>query len=125
LEEQEFRDKLVSDLQLSGINVVNMRAGTFDLIIEGKRPFVCEVKRITSKGLRGFQENEKGFKFSKEQTSEILKMKFPPFVVAFHQKECYFLEPDWVARALRTTFLATCMKSLRTCPLNDGSDNLA
>jgi hypothetical protein len=97
LREGEFRDKLVSDLQSSGINVVNMRGGTFDLVIEGKRPFVCEVKRIKLGGCRGFPEpNAKCFKYSEEQTIEILKMKFPPFVVAFYQKECYFLEPDWV-----------------------------
>lgn len=98
LKEDEFRNNLVRDLQSNGINVVNMRGGTFDLIIEGWRPFVCEVKKITVGGHRGFKENEKGFSFTKEQTSEILKMKFPPFVIAFHQKECYFLEPDWVKR---------------------------
>jgi len=94
LREEEFKNNVIRDLQSSGVNVVNMRGGTFDLIIEGKRPFVCEVKRITTEGHRGFKEMEKGFSFTREQTSEILKMRFPPFVIAFHQEECYFLEPD-------------------------------
>lgn len=98
MKEKEFRNNLIRDLKSRGINVINMCGGTFDLIVEGKRPFICEVKRITSGGLRGFKESENGFSFTKEQTSEILKMRFPPFVVAFHQKDFYFLEPDWVKR---------------------------
>lgn len=98
VKEEEFRNNLIRDLQSRGINVVNIRGGTFDLIIEGKRPFVCEVKRIISGGHRGFKESEKGFSFTKEQTNEILKMRFPPFVIAFHQRDCYFLEPNWVER---------------------------
>lgn len=98
MKEEEFRNNFIRDLRSNGINVVNMRGGTFDLIVEGRRPFVCEVKRITSGGHRGFKESEKGFSFTKEQTSEILEMKFPPLVIAFCQKDCYFLEPDWVKR---------------------------
>lgn len=81
-----------------GVNVINLKGGTFDIIIEGKRPFIGEIKKITKGGHRGFKENEKGFSFSEEQTKEIPKMRFPPFVVAFYHNECYFLEPDWVKR---------------------------
>lgn len=90
------------DLLSRDINTVNMRQGTFDLIIEGSRPFICELKQITEGGLRGFKESEKGFSFTPEQTGEILKMKFPPFVIAFfltHSgKDCYFLDTEWVKR---------------------------
>lgn len=98
MKEDEFRDKLIRGLQSNRINVVNLRQGTFDLIVEGVRPFVCEVKQITKGGHRGFKEDEKGFSFTPEQTSEILKIKFPPFVVAYYENDCYFLDPEWVKR---------------------------
>ena len=98
MEEDEFRDHLVHDLESKGINVVNLRRGTFDLIVEGTRPFTCEVKQIAEGGLRGFKEDEEGFAFSSEQTKEILKIKFPPFVVAYHGNDFYFLDPEWVKR---------------------------
>jgi len=97
VKEKELQNTLIRDLQSKGINVVNLRGGTFDLIVEGTRPYVCDLKRISS-GLRGFPEDEKGFKFTKEQTKEILKMKFPPFAVAFDNDDYYFLPPDWVKR---------------------------
>ena len=98
MEENDFRDRLIHDLESRGINVVNLRNGTFDLIVEGVRPFVCEVKQITDAGLRGFREKEKGFTFSSEQTREILKIQFPPFVVAYSDNDCFFLDPEWVKR---------------------------
>ena len=98
MKEEEFRNNLISDLNSQNINVINLKGGTFDIIIEGNRPFIGEIKRVTKGGHRGFEENEKGFSFTEEQTKEIHKMRFPPFVVAFYQKDCYFLEPDWVKR---------------------------
>jgi len=63
--------------------------------VEGKRPFVCELKRM-AKGTR-FLGDEEGFKFTEEQTKEILKMKFPPFVIAFTEDDrYYFLSPNWI-----------------------------
>jgi len=98
MKEDEFRDKLIRDLKSKKINVVNLRRGSFDLIVEGIRPFVCEVKKIKKGGHRGFEENEKGFSFTPEQTSEILKMKFPPFVIAYYRNDYYFLNPKWIKR---------------------------
>lgn len=93
--EAEFRDAFILDLQKRGINVVNLHGGTFDLIVEGKRPFVCELKRM-AEGTR-FLGDQEGFKFTEEQTKEILRMKFPPFVIAFTEDgRYYFLAPNWI-----------------------------
>jgi hypothetical protein len=96
--EDEFRDKLIQDLKKKNINVVNLRRGSFDLIIEGTRPFLCEIKQITIGGHRGFEENQKGFSFTPEQTREILKMKFPPLVIAYFKNKYYFLDPEWIKK---------------------------
>ena len=98
MKEEEFRNNLISDLNSRDINVINLKGGTFDIIIEGNRPFIGEIKRVTQGGHRGFEESEKGFSFTEEQTKEIPKMRFPPFVIAFYQNDCYFLEPNWVKR---------------------------
>lgn len=96
--ENEFTEKLIQDLQLKKINVVNIGGGTFDLIIEGIRPFVCEIKRITKGGLKGYEEDKKGFPFTKIQSKEISDMKFPPFVIAYYNDDYYFFEPDWIKK---------------------------
>lgn len=86
---------MILDLKNRGINAVNLHGGTFDLIVEGKRPFVSEIKRMV-KGTR-FLGDEEGFKFTKDQTREIRKMRFPPFVIAFTEDgRYYFLSPDWI-----------------------------
>jgi len=93
--ESNFRETIIHDLKNKGINVVNLHGGTFDLIVEGKRPFVCEIKRM-AKGTRFFGDEE-GFKFTADQTREIRNMRFPPFVVVFTEDgRYYFLSPDWV-----------------------------
>ncbi len=98
MKEEKFRNRLIRDLDSRGVNVVNLKGGTFDIIIEGNRPIIGEIKRITKGGHRGFEEDEKGFSFTEEQSKEIPKMKFPPFVVAFYENEIYFLDPNWVKR---------------------------
>ena len=98
MNEEEIRTKLIFDLNSRGVSIVNLKGGTFDIIIEGNRPFVGEIKRITVGGFRGFEEDEKGFSFTAEQSKAIPKMKFPPFVVAFYDNKYYFLTPEWVKR---------------------------
>lgn len=95
--ERSFRERIIKDLKAKKINAVNLGQGCFDLLVEGKRPFVCEIKQIKL-GTRGFPEDDKQFKFTKEQTREILKMKYPPFVVAFWKNEYYFFKPDWIKK---------------------------
>jgi len=98
MNEDKIRDKIIRDLELKNINVVNLRRGSFDLIIEGIRPFICEIKQITKGGHRGFKEDEKGFSFTEPQTNEIPKMKFPPFVVAYYKNDFYFFNPKWIKK---------------------------
>jgi len=43
--ESEFQETLIRDSKRRGINVVGLHGGTFDLIVEGKRSFVCEIKK--------------------------------------------------------------------------------
>jgi len=116
--EEEFRNNLVQDLQSRGINVVNLRGGTFDLVIEGKRPYVCEIKRMT-RGTR-FLGDEEGFKFTEAQTKEIKNMKFPPFIITFASGgRHYFLSPDWIKEQvedLREYATAIMMPSARQFP---------
>lgn len=65
------------------------------MIVEGKRPFICELKRM-AKGTR-FLGDEEGFKLTEEQTKEISRMKFPLFVMAFTEDgRYYFLPPNWI-----------------------------
>ena len=93
--ESESQETIIHDLKSRDINVVNLHGGTFDLIVEGKRPFVCEIKRM-AEGIR-FLGDEEGFKFTEDQTREIRNMRFPPFVVAFTEDgRHYFLSPDWI-----------------------------
>jgi len=95
MDEEQFRNRLIRDLRSMKINAVNLHAGTFDLLVEGVRPFVCELKRM-AKGTR-FMGDEEGLKFTEDQTAEILRMSFPPFVLAFSPDGGhYFLTPDWV-----------------------------
>lgn len=94
--EEEFRNKLIRDLRKRGINAVNLHRGTFDLIVEGNRPYVVELKRIREKPIGVYDEGNKGFRFTEEQTEEISNMEFPPVVIAFEGEEYYLLTPDWI-----------------------------
>jgi len=119
MNEREFQKRLMADLQKRGVNVVDFCKGTFDLLVEGVRPFVCEIK-LFGTGVRGFQEEEKGFVFTEDQTKEILRMKFPPFVVVSDDDKCYFLPPDWVKREvedLKEFPKAIMMLSIRPFPI--------
>jgi len=118
MSEKDFQKRLAADLKKTGINAVDLSHGTFDLLIEGVRPFVCEMKLLGT-GVRGFQEDEEGFVFTEDQTKEILKMKFPPFVVVSDDDKCYFLPPDWVKREvedLKEFPRAIMMKKFRPFP---------
>jgi len=94
--ESRFKDRLIRDLRKKGINVVNLHRGTFDLIIEGNRPYIVELKRMRDKPIGVWEEGNKGFTFTEEQTEEISNMKFPPIVIAFEKNKNYLLTPEWV-----------------------------
>jgi hypothetical protein len=100
MNEQDLRTLVIRDLHTKGINVINFKSGTFDLIVEGSNPIILELKMITGGGKRGFIEteagNKKGFTFTEDQTHEILKAKFPIYVLANDGHDYYLFDPKWV-----------------------------
>ena len=98
--EDQIRQKVIEDIENRGFNVINLGNGTFDLIIEGKRPYLVELK-IMKDSPRGFIEPDNfGFTFSNQQTMEISKTKYPPIVLAFDmdskRDKNHLLMPEWV-----------------------------
>jgi hypothetical protein len=100
MNEEDLRTIVIRDLQEKGINVINFKTGTFDLIIEGSNPIILELKMIICGGKRGFieaeEENKKGFIFTEDQTRELLKTKFPIYVLANDGHNYYLFDPKWV-----------------------------
>ncbi len=100
MNEEDLRTIVIRDLQAKGINVINFKSGTFDLIVEGSNPIILELKMITGGGKRGFMEaegeNQKGFTFTEDQTRELLKTKFPIYVLANDGHNYYLFDPKWV-----------------------------
>ena len=100
MNEEDLRTIVIRDLQAKGINVINFKSGTFDLIVEGSNPIILELKMITGGGKRGFveaeEENKKGFTFTEDQTRELLKTKFPIYVLANDGHNYYLFDPKWV-----------------------------
>ena len=96
MNEEDLRTIVIRDLQAKGINVINFKSGTFDLIVEGNNSILLELKMITDGRKRGFIEteegNKKGFSFTEDQTREILKTKFPIYVLANDGHDYYNLE---------------------------------
>ncbi|DAC72861.1 MAG TPA: hypothetical protein DSN98_03030 [Thermoplasmata archaeon] len=100
MNEEDLRTIVIRDLQAKGINVMNFKSGTFDLMVEGSNPLILELKMITVGGKKGFIEKEnvhkKGFAFTEDQTHEILKSKFPVYVLANDGHDYYLFNPKWV-----------------------------
>jgi hypothetical protein len=100
MNEDDLRTIVIRDLQAKGINVINFKNGTFNLIVEGSNPIILELKMITGGGKRGFigaeEENKKGFTFTEDQTRELLKTKFPIYVLANDGHNYYLFDPKWV-----------------------------
>jgi hypothetical protein len=100
MNEEDLRTIIIRDLHAKGINVINFKSGTFDLMVEGGNPIILELKMITGGGKRGFIEteegNKKGFTFTEDQTRELLKTKFPIYVLANDGHDYYLFDPKWV-----------------------------
>ena len=100
MNEEDLRTIIIRDLQAKGINVINFKSGTFDLMVEGSNSILLELKMITSGGARGLIEteegNKKGFSFTEDQTRELLKTKFPVYVLANDGRDYYLFDPKWV-----------------------------
>jgi hypothetical protein len=100
MNEEDLRTIVIRDLQAKGINVINFKSGTFDLMVEDDNPIILELKMITGGGKRGFLEteegNKKGFTFTEDQTRELLKTKFPIYILANDGSDYYLFDPKWV-----------------------------
>jgi hypothetical protein len=100
MNEEDLRTIVIRDLQAKGINVINFKSGTFDLMIEGSNTIILELKMITGVGTRGFKEsqegNKKGFTVTDDQIRELLKTRFPIYVLANDGHDYYLFDPKWV-----------------------------
>jgi hypothetical protein len=100
MNEEDLRNIVIRDLHAKGINVINFKSGTFDLMVEGSNSLILELKIITGSGKRGFIEtgegNQKGFTFSEDQVRELKKTKFPIYVLANDGSDYYLFDPKWV-----------------------------
>jgi hypothetical protein len=100
MNEEDLRTIVIRDLHAKGINVINFKSGTFDLLVEGSTPILLELKMITSGEKSGFIETKegykKGFTFTEDQMRELLKTKFPIYVLANDGHDYYLFDPKWV-----------------------------
>ncbi|KYK25025.1 hypothetical protein AYK25_05690 [Thermoplasmatales archaeon SM1-50] len=100
MNEDDLKTIVIRDLHAKGINVINFKKGTFDLMVEGSNPIILELKMITAGGKKGFIETEEGnkkeFTFTEDQTRELKKTKFPIYVLANDGHNYYLFDPKWV-----------------------------
>ena len=100
MNEEDLRTIVIRDLHAKGINVINFTSGTFDVMVEGSNLIILELKMVTGGGKSGFikteEGNKKGFTFSENQMREILKTKFPIYVLANDGHDYYLFDPKWV-----------------------------
>ena len=80
--------------------MINFKSGTFNLMVEGSNSILLELKMVTVGGKTGFIEteegNKKGFIFTEDQMRELLKTKFPIYVLANDGHDYYLFDPKWV-----------------------------
>jgi hypothetical protein len=100
MNEEDLKTIVVRDLQAKGVNVISFKSGTFDLMVEGSNPILLELKMITNVAKRGFIDeragNKKGFTFTEDQMHELLKTRFPIYVLANDGHNYYLFDPKWV-----------------------------
>jgi hypothetical protein len=100
MNEEDLRNIVIRDLLSKGINVINFKTGTFDLMVEGDNPIILDLKMITSGAKKGYIEteegNKKGFTLTEDQTRELKKTKFPIYVLANDGHDYYLFDPKWV-----------------------------
>jgi hypothetical protein len=100
MNEEDLRTIVLRDLQAKGINVINFKSGTFDLMVEGNNSMILELKMITDVAKRGSIEAEdrkkKGFTFTEDQMRELRKTRFPVYILANDGHNYYLFDPRWV-----------------------------
>jgi len=96
--EIEFREKLITDLYLKGITAHNLGSGIFDLLVEGDKQQLVELKRVSYNFKGEYDPFYRGIVFSENQTKVISRMKYPPVVIAYdcYTNESYLITPKWL-----------------------------
>jgi len=93
--EEEFKKKVINDLENRGLIIIDLGSGTFDLLIDkGKRPLL-ELK-VANPNYKKWAK-AKGISFTEPQTREMRKMRNLPIVFACDEddiKTCYLIEPE-------------------------------
>ena len=87
-------------IYFKGITAISLGSGTFDLIIEGDKQNLVELKMISYNLGGEYDPYNKGIIFSENQTKTISRMKFPPIVVAYdyYSKDNYLIPPQSLKR---------------------------
>ncbi len=100
MNEEDLRLIVIRDLHAKGINVINFKNGTFDLLVEDGNALILELKMITADAKRGGMKTEggtkKGFTLTEDQVHEILKTRFPIYVLANDGHNYYLFDPKWL-----------------------------
>jgi hypothetical protein len=100
MNEEDLKTIVIRDLHAKGTNVINLKNGTFDLLIEGSNPIILELKMITNNAKKGYTETttetKKGFTFTEDQIHELLKTRFPIYVLANDGHNYYLFDPKWM-----------------------------
>ena len=100
MNEEDLKTIVLRDLHAKGVNVINLKNGTFDFLIEGSNPMILELKMITTSTKKGYTEtqaeNKKGFNFTEDQIHELLKTRFPIYVLANDGHNYYLFDPKWM-----------------------------
>lgn len=100
MNEDDLKTIVIRDLQAKGVNVINLKNGTFDALIEGDNPMILELKMITTTTKKGYtqtkNENTKGFTLTEDQVHELLKTRFPIYVLANDGHHYYLFDPKWM-----------------------------
>jgi len=99
--EETLRNKVIRDLQAKRINVINLRKGTFDTLVDGTNPFLLELKVIKETERQEFKKEEPLFEYTEDQCDEIPKAKFPVYVLAKYDNDYFLFNPKWVRKHVK------------------------
>lgn len=82
--ESEMRDRLLKDAKAIGIHLIDMRQGTFDLLLDAPVPRLIELKMVGENPHWVNVADHYGFKFGRAKTEEMGEMRnkaLIPFVI--------------------------------------------
>jgi hypothetical protein len=98
--EDAFRLRVIEDLEARGLNVVNMRRGTFDCLLDMPEPRMVEFKLMLDfrqRRGRGKIGDDFGIEFTESQSRELKKLQHSyPMVVIKAKQRYYLLTPSHI-----------------------------